>query len=379
MKSLCHEVMAAVGDGEMLSAMAPDSDRLVGLLADRVSPIFDAAVAAPGPSTTRACKYVLNTMMQVFQEPTLAASVGEENERATVAVLLERLLDPNVPKMEEGPQLVKALNVLMLKLLEHCPRTNSFRALLRLLADAPESVADEPAALVKFHDLVVKCLIKLTKSLGQNLDAVNLPTLLGDVHAFFHSLGVDEIRRRGQCDDKPLRMVKTILHEVCKLVGHDVWDALSLCPPRDSNPAPIVYAYVELNLQSMPDAPGEPRAAPIAAPSPKAPTAVKAAPAPVKAPTPVKARPSAAPTPVRRHPRPSRRHPRPSRRHPRPSRRPPAPSRRHPRPSRRHPRPLRYRRLRLPRQRLRRPPRRRPARRGPPRRRRPQSAAATSR
>ena len=294
MKSLCHEVMAAVGDGEMLNAMAPDSDRLVGLLADRVSPIFDAAVAAPGPSTTRACKYVLNTMMQVFQEPTLAASVGEENERATVAMLLERLLDPNVPKMEEGPQLVKALNVLMLKLLEHCPRTNSFRALLRLLADAPESVADDPAALVKFHDLVVKCLIKLTKSLGQNLDAVNLPTLLGDVHAFFHSLGVDEIRRRGQCDDKPLRMVKTILHEVCKLVGHDVWDALSLCPPRDSNPAPIVYAYVELNLQSMPDAPGEPRAAPIAAPSPKAPTPVKAAPAPVKAPTPVEA-----PTPVK--------------------------------------------------------------------------------
>ena len=274
MKSLCHEVMAAVGDAEALRAMAPDCDALVGSLAARVSPIFDAAVAAPGPSTTRACKYVLNTMMQVFQEPTLAASVGQENERATVAALLERLLDANVPKMEEGPQLVKALNVLMLKLLEHCPRTNSFRALLGLLADAPEAVADEPAALVKFHDLVVKCLIKLTKSLGQNLDAVDLPTLLGDVHAFFHSLGVDEIRRRGQCDDKPLRMVKTILHEVCKLVGHDVWDSLHLCPPRDSTPTPIVYAYVELNLQSMPDAPGVPREAPTAAPSPKAPTPV---------------------------------------------------------------------------------------------------------
>ena len=293
MKSLCHEVMAAVGDAEAFRAMAPDCDALVGSLAARVSPIFDAAVAAPGPSTTRACKYVLNTMMQVFQEPTLAASVGQENERATVAALLERLLDANVPKMEEGPQLVKALNVLMLKLLEHCPRTNSFRALLGLLADAPEAVADEPAALVKFHDLVVKCLIKLTKSLGQNLDAVDLPTLLGDVHAFFHSLGVDEIRRRGQCDDKPLRMVKTILHEVCKLVGHDVWDSLHLCPPRDSTPTPIVYAYVELNLQSMPDAPGVPREAPTAAPSPKAPTPVKA-PSPVKEPTPVKA-----PTPVK--------------------------------------------------------------------------------
>ena len=61
--------------------------------------------------------------MQVFQEPALASAVGEANERMIVAALLERLLDAAVPRMEEGPQLVKALNVLMLKVLEHCPRT----------------------------------------------------------------------------------------------------------------------------------------------------------------------------------------------------------------------------------------------------------------
>ena len=54
-----------------------------------------------------------------------------------MAVLLARLLDPEVPRMDEGPQLVKALNVLMLKVLEHCPRTASFRALLGLLAGQP--------------------------------------------------------------------------------------------------------------------------------------------------------------------------------------------------------------------------------------------------
>ena len=59
--------------------------------------------------------------MQVFQEPALASAVGEANERMIVAALLERLLDAAVPRMEEGPQLVKALSVLMLKVLEHCP------------------------------------------------------------------------------------------------------------------------------------------------------------------------------------------------------------------------------------------------------------------
>ena len=36
------------------------------------------------------------------------------------------------------------------------------------------------------------------------------------VHDFFQQLGIDEIRRRGNSDDKPLRMVKTLLHEICK-------------------------------------------------------------------------------------------------------------------------------------------------------------------
>lgn len=37
------------------------------------------------------------------------------------------------------------------------------------------------------------------------------------MHDFFMALGVDEIRKRSSLDDKPLRMVKTILHELCKM------------------------------------------------------------------------------------------------------------------------------------------------------------------
>ena len=49
---------------------------------------------------------------------------------------------------------------------------------------------------------------------------MDLPALLAAIHAFFHDLGDEEIRRRGAEEDKPLRMVKTILHEIIKLVGH---------------------------------------------------------------------------------------------------------------------------------------------------------------
>lgn len=49
------------------------------------------------------------------------------------------------------------------------------------------------------------------------------------IHEFFVGLGVDEIRRRGAADDKPLRMVKTLLHELCK---HEVRAPRPRQPPR---------------------------------------------------------------------------------------------------------------------------------------------------
>jgi hypothetical protein len=43
---------------------------------------------------------------------------------------------------------------------------------------------------------------------------IDLHALLLSIHEFFEALGGEEIRRRGAREDKPLRMVKTVLHEV---------------------------------------------------------------------------------------------------------------------------------------------------------------------
>lgn len=42
--------------------------------------------------------------------------------RECAAVLLMKLLDDQVPALTEGTQLLKALNVLMLKILDNCSR-----------------------------------------------------------------------------------------------------------------------------------------------------------------------------------------------------------------------------------------------------------------
>lgn len=62
--------------------------------------------------------------------------------------------------------------------------------------------------------MLVNCRLESHTLVAQELD---LDMLLMSIHDYFMGLGVDEIRRRGAEDDKPLRMVKTILHELCKL------------------------------------------------------------------------------------------------------------------------------------------------------------------
>lgn len=61
---------------------------------------------------------------------------------------------------------------------------------------------------------------------------------------------MEEIRRRAGADDKPLRMVKTVLHELVKLRGTAIKGHLSMVP-IDMEPQPIILAYIDLNLQTL--------------------------------------------------------------------------------------------------------------------------------
>lgn len=53
---------------------------------------------------------------------------------------------------------------------------------------------------------------------------------------------------RAGADDKPLRMVKTVLHELVKLRGAAIKGHLSMVP-IDMKPQPIILAYIDLNLE----------------------------------------------------------------------------------------------------------------------------------
>ncbi|XWS20791.1 hypothetical protein CRYUN_Cryun31cG0132900 [Craigia yunnanensis] len=256
MKIVCHELTQATNDaeGSLIDELVKDADRLVSCLANKVAKTFDFTLTG---ASARSCKYVLNTLMQTFQNKRLAYAVKENTLDNLITELLLWLLDERVPHMDDGSQLLKALNVLMLKILDNADRTSSFVVLINLLHPLDPSRWPSPATNEtfaarnqKFSDLVVKCLIKLTKVLQSTIYDVDLDRILQSIHVYLQALGMEEIRRRAGADDKPLRMVKTVLHELVKLRGAAIKGHLSLVP-IDMKPQPIILAYIDLNLETL--------------------------------------------------------------------------------------------------------------------------------
>ena len=203
------------------------------------------------PPSSRGCKFALNALLQGLGVRDLAHSVPQPTLRETICLLLCSLVDETgLLSFEEGPTLVRAVNVLIARMLESVDKNYAFSSLLLLLRSPPRNL--DRQLVPKYNDLVVKCLIKLTKSLETGgLHDVDVTDLLLYLHDYFMFLGVEEIRKRSAAEDKPLRMVKTILHQLCKMLGYGVYKYANEIPGRHSQPQPIIFRYIEINLNML--------------------------------------------------------------------------------------------------------------------------------
>lgn len=78
-------------------------------------------------STSRLCKHLVNMLVQIFSSSELPKRLSNEPLRQCIQELLNRLLDPSLPSIENGTQLTRALNVLMVRILDNSNRNSVFR------------------------------------------------------------------------------------------------------------------------------------------------------------------------------------------------------------------------------------------------------------
>ncbi|KXZ46795.1 TOG1 protein [Gonium pectorale] len=273
MKLLCYTYNDIDKHSPYVVAMLTDPrnvDELVILLSHRVEQSMSDAAAStmclPGGPVynARACKYSANSLMNLCSAKSLTVGLGDHTLRQMLNVLLACMIDGRMRQVADGDGLLKAINMLIMRLLEHANRPGVFGALIHLLREPnpriyqmvhPSTAPPDGGAaemLLRWNDMVVKCLIKMTKQLASIIPTINVGEVLVHIHHYMQNLGAEEVRRRSAVEDKPLRMIKTVLHELCKHRGHEIYRDVQAMPGvTEAEEDMVMLPYIKLNLDTQ--------------------------------------------------------------------------------------------------------------------------------
>ncbi|XP_073397742.1 cytoskeleton-associated protein 5 isoform X2 [Dendrobates tinctorius] len=165
---------------------------------------------------------IIGNMISLFQMESLAREASTGVLKDLMHGLITLMLDSRVEDLEEGQQVVRSVNLLVVKVLEKSDQTNILSALLVLLQDSLLATASSP----KFSELVMKCLWRMIRLLPEAINNINLDRILLDIHNFMRVLPKEKLKQHKS--ELPMRTLKTLLHSLCKLKGLKIMDHLSM-------------------------------------------------------------------------------------------------------------------------------------------------------
>ncbi|CAJ1057300.1 cytoskeleton-associated protein 5 isoform X4 [Xyrichtys novacula] len=178
---------------------------------------------------TKLYSCIIGNMLSLFSMESLAREASMGVLKDLMHGLITLMLDGRVEDIEDGQQLIRSVNLLVIRVLEKSDQTNMFSALLVLLQDSLVTTAGPPM----FSDLVMKCLWRMIRYLPDTINSINLDRILLDVHNFMKVFPKEKLKQLKS--DVPHRTLKTLLHTLCKLTGAKILDHLSMIENRNES------------------------------------------------------------------------------------------------------------------------------------------------
>ena len=163
--------------------------------------------------------------------------------------LLCVMIDSKICNYADGDQLIKAINMVTLKLLELSNQTTIYCALVRLLIES----CDQENFSSKYIELVMKCIWRLIRRLSMPnnetlVQQIDTSKILLEIHAFLKLYPT--ISWQTKQTDLPLRTVKTLLFHLAKAKQNQIVEDLnSINVPEESEIKTYITKLLRSNFQ----------------------------------------------------------------------------------------------------------------------------------
>merc|ERR1719220_1692515 len=182
--------------------------------------------ASNAKEVMRLFQYLTMVLMSTYHHAELTRSASVSALHDLFHVIISILLEPKMEQLADGAQLLRALNVLTVKIIDRSDHTNITSAIVKLLSDAVANSSMNP----KFAETVMKCMWKIIRLLPNWMDdeaaqALEIDIVLCGLHEFLKTYPPSYWKK--QESDAPLRTIKTVLHAMVKVRGDAILDHLT--------------------------------------------------------------------------------------------------------------------------------------------------------
>jgi len=226
-------------DNEKVELLGPCIDHLFSMCCLQYRFVLQTKMKvdnANGKEVMRLLQYLTMVLMSLYGHRDLVKRASSVVLHDLVNVIVLILLEPGVADLPEGSQLVRALNVLTVKIVDRSDHNHISGALVKLLHECIGS----SVLSGKYCMLVMKCIWKVIRGLPSWLEGgMDSSLLLTDLHAFLVSYPGSYWKQ--QTDDTPMRTVKTVIHTLVKHQGESILRCLAkIQDPQASELVPYI-------------------------------------------------------------------------------------------------------------------------------------------